>query len=582
MTMRATLLAGLLLAGAAGPAAAQALVVCSEASPDALNSALSTANTSFDVTEQYGDRLVEMEIGGSRLVPALAESWTISPDGLTYTFKLRKGVKWQSSATFKPTRDFNADDVLFTFNRMLDTNHPYYKVGGGNYPLFGALVQPSLKSISKLDDHTVVFELKAPQAALLSALSVQPFTIASAEYGEALLKAGKADQLDLAPIGTGPFQLLQYQKDSIIRFRAFGDSWVKTGMPSRAPKVDSLVFSITPDPAVRFAKLRAGECQIARYPNPADLEAMRATPGVTVAESTIASLSYIAFKNDKKPMDDRRVREALAIAIDLDSLVKAVYQGSGVPAAALIPPALWGHNDTLKPRKYDPERAKALLAEAGVGSGFSLDLWAIPVVRAYMPNGRRAAEMIQADWAKIGVTAKIVTFEWGEYLRRARAGEADVAMLGSTWDYPDPSQIIAAFTCEQMASGRNIARWCNREYSDLVNRAGIISDVAERTKLYMAAQKVFYDDVPMMQFADARAFVGVRSSVHGYKLHFLGGQPFGGISLDKLRIPYEGHAPLVRRMTPACCGGWSSGMHSEDERLGAEGEARRNAEPGVD
>jgi dipeptide transport system substrate-binding protein len=282
---------------------------------------------------------------------------------------------------------------------------------------------------------------------------------------------------------------------------------------------------------VRFAKLRANECQIARYPNPADLDAMRATPGVKVEESTIASLSYLGFKNDKKPLDDKRVREALALAIDLDSLVKAVYQGTGVPAAALIPPALWGHDASLKPRPYDPARAKALLAEAGVGSGFSLDLWALPVVRAYMPNGRRAAEMIQADWAKVGVTAKIVTFEWGEYLRRARAGEADSYMLGSTWDYPDPSQIIVGFTCEQVATGRNSTRWCNREFSDLVAKAGVVSDMAERTKLYIQAQQVFYNDIPAMQFADARAFVGVRTNVQGYKLHFLGGQPFGGISV---------------------------------------------------
>jgi dipeptide transport system substrate-binding protein len=531
MTPRAMMLAGLLLAGATSQAGAQALVVCTEASPDAINAALSTQNTSFDVTEQYGDRLVEMEIGGSKLVPALAESWTISDDGLRYTFKLRQGVKWQSSATFKPTRDMNADDVLFTFNRMLDRNHAFFKIGGGSYPMFITLIEPSLKSVAKTDDHTVVFELKAPQAALLSALSVQSFTIVSAEYAAAMQKAATPDQLDLAPIGTGPFQLIQYQKDSLIRFRAFPDSWVKSGMPSRAPGVANLIFSITPDPAVRFAKLRANECQIARYPNPADLDSMRATAGIKVEESTIASVSYLAFKNDKKPLDDRRVREALTLAIDLDSLVKAVYQGTGTPAGALIPPALWGHNASLKPRPYDPARARALLAEAGA-TNLSLDIWALPVVRAYMPNGRRAAEMIQADWTKIGVTTKIVSYEWGEYLRRARAGEADAVMLGSTWDYPDPSQIIVGFTCEQLATGRNVAHWCNREYSDLINKAGVISDIAERTKLYIAAQKIFHDEIPMMQFADARAFVGIRNNVAGYKLHFFGGQPFGGISLS--------------------------------------------------
>ncbi len=515
-----------------GAARADTLVVCSEASPDALNSALSTANTSFDVSEQIADRLVEMEIGGSRLKPALAESWAVSDDGLRYTFNLRRGVKFQSNAVFKPTRDFNADDVVFSFTRMFDKEHRYYKVSGGTYLAFSAFIGSALKSVSKTDDYTVVFELNAPLAPLLSSLSVQPFAVSSAEYAAAMDKAGTPEKLDLEPLGTGPFQLVQYQKDSLIRFRAFPDFWgAKGGQPERAAKVDQLVFSITPDAAVRFAKLRAGECQVARYPNPADMPAMRTTAGVVVQESTIASMGYLSFRTDKKPFSDKRVREALASAIDLDNLVKAVFQGTGSPAASVVSPTLWGHNPALKPRPYDPARAKALLAEAGFPTGFNIDLWAIPVARAYMPNGRRAAEMIQADWAKIGVTAKIVTYEWGEYLRRARNNESEAGMLGGTWDYPDPAQMLGGFTCGALANGRNIPQWCNKEYSDLVQKANIVTSVDERTKLYQQAQQIIHDEVPMMLFADAKAFVGVSAKVNGFKLHFLGGQPFGGVSL---------------------------------------------------
>lgn len=520
-----------------GAAHADTLVVCSEASPDALNAVLSTTNTSYDVSEQIADRLVEMEIGGSKLRPALAESWSISADGLRYTFKLRPGVKWQSNAAFKPTREMNADDVVFTFQRMYDKEHRYAKVSGGTYLAFSAFIGNTLKSVTKTDDMTVVFDLNSPLAPLLSSLSVQPFAISSAEYAAAMDKAGTPEKLDQDPIGTGPFQLIQYQKDSLIRFRAFADFWGKDGssagggQPERAAKVDQLVFSITPDAAVRFAKLRTGECQIARYPNPADMPAMRATQGVVVQESTIASMGYLSFRTDKKPFSDKRVREALAMAIDLDSLVKAVFQGTGNPTAAVVSPTLWGHNPALKPRTYDPAKAKALLAEAGFPAGFSTDIWAIPVARAYMPNGKRAAEMIQADWAKIGVTAKIVSFEWGEYLRRARNNESDVGMLGGTWDYPDPAQMLGGFTCSALNNGRNIPQWCNQPYSDIVQKANIVTDPEERTKLYQQAQQIFFDEVPAMLFADAKAFVGVRANVNGFKLHFLGGQPFGGVSL---------------------------------------------------
>ncbi len=520
------------LAMGVSAARADTLVVCSEASPDALNAVLSTANTTYDVSEQIADRLVEMEIGGSAIRPALAESWTVSPDGLRYVFKLRPGVKFHSNAAFKPSRDFNADDVVFTFARMYDKEHRYAKVSGGTYLAFGSFIGSALKSVSRIDDLTVAFEMNMPLAPLLSSLSIQPFSIASAEYAAAMDKAGTPEKIDQEPIGTGPFQLVQYQKDSLIRFRAFPDFWgAKGGQVERAAKVDQLVFSITPDAAVRFAKLRAGECQVARYPNPADMAAMRAVSGVVVQESTIASMGYISFRTDKKPFADKRVREALAMAIDLDSLVKAVFQGTGTPAAAVVSPTLWGANTALKPRPYDPERARALLAEAGYAGGFSTDLWAIPVARAYMPNGKRAAEMIQADWAKIGVSAKIVSFEWGEYLRRIRNHESKVGMLGGTWDYPDPAQMLVGFTCASMDNGRNIPHWCNTTYSEVVEKANVVTDPAERTRLYQQAQQIFYDEVPAMMFADAKAFVGLRANVQGFKLHFLGGQPFGGVSL---------------------------------------------------
>jgi dipeptide transport system substrate-binding protein len=526
--------AALVMALGIGVARADTLVVCSEASPDALNSALSDANTSFDVSEQIADRLVEMEKGGSKVIPGLAESWTISPDGLHYTFKLRHGVKFQSSASFKPTWDLNAEDVVFSFSRMLDAANSYHKVSGGTYPMFDDVVGPVLKSVSRISDDTVQFDLKLPSASLLSALTVQSFSIWPAEYASAMEKAGTQEQFDQHPLGTGPFQLVEYQRDNLLRFRAFANFWgAQGGMPDRAAKVDQLVFTITKDPAVRFAKLRTGECQIERYPSPADLPAMRTTAGIVVPEAPIAAESELAFRVDKKPFDDRRVREALAISIDIKSILAAVFEGGAVPTAALVPSALWGHNAALTPRAYDPVRARALLVEAGYPNGFSTDLWAIPVTRAYMPNGRRTAELIQADWAKIGVKANIVTYEWGEFLRRRRAGEADVTMMGGTWDYPDPSELLVWNTCEAIAGGNNVSHWCNRDFSDLIAKAGIVTDTAQRAALYQQAQAVFNADIPGLILADVKGYGALRDNVRGFKLHFLGGQPFGGVGLAK-------------------------------------------------
>ncbi|MGX1786730.1 ABC transporter substrate-binding protein [Bosea sp. NPDC055332] len=516
-------------------ASAQALVVCSEASPDFLNPQFSSQNTAYDVAAQIYERLTATQRGGSQIIPSLAESWTISDDALSYTFKLRKGVKWHASKSFTPTREFNADDVLFSFNRMLDANHPYNKVGSGNYQFFGEIVKPSLKAVEKVDDHTVRIVLTKPNAPLLSALSVEPMSILSAEYAAAMSKAGTPEQIDFASIGTGPFSLLSYQKDAVIRFKAVPDHWTKAaGDRDRMALVNDLIFVITPDAAVRFAKVRSGECQIARYPNPGDLAAMKTEPTINVLQGSIADQSFLAFNQQKKPFGDKRVREALAYATNIPAIIDAVYQGTGKQTASAVPPSLWSHDPDLKPRPYDPEKAKALLKEAGYPDGFETTLWAIPVVRAYMPNGRRAAELIQADWAKIGVKATIQTFEWGEYLKRGRAGEHEVGMFGYTWDYPDPSQILlTGWTCEGVATGANRARWCNKEASDALAKASSITDQAERGKLYKRFQEIFHEDVAGLLFANAQAFTPVRKEVKDYKIHFFGGQPFYGVSVGK-------------------------------------------------
>ena len=293
----ATAAATTLLAGLAGPAlAAKTLVYCSEGSPENFNPQLNTTGTSFDAARPVYDRLVDFIPGTTQTRPGLAESWTVSEDGLTYEFKLRRGVKFHSSKTFTPTRDFNADDVLFSFNRMWKNDNPYHGVSGGAYDYFGDMgMNEMLKSIDKVDDYTVRFVLTAPNAPFIANLAMDFATILSAEYADALLKAGTPEKLDQEPIGTGAFTFVQYQKDAIIRFKAFDAYW------AGKPKLDNLVFAITTDASTRWAKLKAGECQIAPYPNPQDLEVMKATPGVVLMQQPGLNVGYLAFNTQKPP-----------------------------------------------------------------------------------------------------------------------------------------------------------------------------------------------------------------------------------------------------------------------------------------
>ncbi len=245
---------------------AKTLVYCSEGSPEGFNPAFYTAGTTFDATSKnIFSKLVEFERGTTKIIPGVAESWEISADGKEYTFHLRKGVKFHTTKTFTPTRDLNADDVIFSFMRQIDKNHPFFKVSGGTYEYSDGMEMPVLvKEIVKVDDNTVKFILTRPEAPMLANLAMDFASIHSKEYADKMMAAGTPEVIDQEPVGTGPFQFVAYQKDAVIRYKANPDYWM-----GKAP-IDDLVFAITPDASVRYQKLKAGECHVMPYPNPAD------------------------------------------------------------------------------------------------------------------------------------------------------------------------------------------------------------------------------------------------------------------------------------------------------------------------
>jgi len=440
---------------ACGAVSAKTLVYCSEGSPENFYPGMNTTGTSFDVTTQVYNTIVEFERGGTKVMPGLAEKWDISADGTVYTFHLRKGVKWHTtSKSFKPTRDFNADDFIFMLERQWKESDPFFKVTSQNHSYFNDMGMPKLlKSVDRIDDHTVKITLNQAEAPFLANLAMQYAGIQSKEYAIAMLKAGTPEKVDQDPVGTGPFYLVQYQKDAIIRFKAFPQYW------GGKAKIDDLVFAITPDASVRWAKLQKGECHVMPYPNPADLDAIRKDPNVQVLEQPGLNVGYLSYNTTKKPFDDVRVRKAINMAINKKAIIDGVYLTTGVAAKNPIPPTLWSYNDAVKDDPYDPEAAKKLLAQAGFPDGFSTDLWAMPVQRPYNPNAKRIAELMQADLAKINVKAEIKSFEWGEYRKRLQAGEHQMGMLGWTGDNGDPDNFMYTLlgcASAKSASGSNI------------------------------------------------------------------------------------------------------------------------------
>lgn len=515
----------------ASTAQSKTLVYCSEGSPENFYPGVNTTGTSFDASTQIYGRLVEFERGGTNVVPGLAEKWDISEDGTTYTFHLRRGVKWQSNKNFKPTRNFNADDVMFAIDRMWKEGSPYFKVTSPNHSYFTDMGLPDLlKTVEKVDDYTIKIGLTKPEAPFLSDLAMEFAAIQSKEYADAMMKAGTPEKIDQEPVGTGPFYLVQYQKDAVIRYKAFPDYW------GGKAKIDDLVFSITPDASVRWAKLQKGECHVMPYPNPADLEAMKKDPNVQILEQPGLNIGYLAFNTTKKPFDDKRVRQAMNMAINKKAIIDGVYLGTGIAAKNPIPPSMWSYNDSVKDYPFDPEGAKKLLADAGYPNGFETDLWAMPVQRPYNPNARRIAELMQADLAKIGVKAEIKSFEWGEYRKRAQAGEHQMAQLGWTGDNGDPDNFLYSLlgcASAKSASGSNIAKFCNPQFEELVTKAKTVTDVKERTRLYQQAQVIFKDEAPWYTIAHAVQLKPVRKEVVDFKLSPFGRHTFYGVDLKQ-------------------------------------------------
>jgi dipeptide transport system substrate-binding protein len=512
--------------GTAGVAQAKTLVFCSEGSPEGFNPAFYTAGTTFDASSRtLFNKLAEFKRGTTTIAPALAESWAVSDDGKTYTFKLRKGVKFHTTKEFTPTRDLNADDVAFSFRRQWDKNHPYHTVSGGSYEYFNGMSMPDLiADIIVVDPQTIKFVLNRPEAPFIANMGMDFASVTSAEYADNMMKAGTPENVDLKPVGTGPFQLVAYQKDAMIRYKAHPGYWAGKA------KLDNLVFAITPDASVRYQKLKAGECHVMPYPNPADIAAMMKDSKVNLMQQEGLNVGYLAYNTKKAPFTDAKVRKALNMAINKAAIIDAVFQGAGKVAKNPIPPTIWSYNNATVDDAYDPGAAKKMLDEAGV-KGLKTNIWAMPVQRPYNPNARRMAEMIQADWAKVGVTAEIVSFEWGEYLKRSKAGEHDTVLLGWTGDNGDPDNFLAVLLGCDGVGGSNRAQFCHKEFEDLIQKAKTVSDPAERTALYEKAQLVFKEQAPWATIAHSVVFKPIRKEVSGFKIDPFGGHIFYGVDL---------------------------------------------------
>lgn len=522
----------LLFAAVFAPALAQAaaLSVCTEASPEGFDvvqyNSLTTTNASADVLM---NRLVEFDATQGQVVPSLTERWTVSSDGLTYEFKLRPEVKFHSTAYFKPSRTLNADDVLFSFQRMLYPAHPWHKIAQSGFPHAQSLQLPELiKQIEAPDPLTVRFTLDHPDATFLATLSMGFASIYSAEYADQLFKAGTPEKLNSQPIGSGPFVFGRFQKDANIRYRANPDYF------AGKPAVDPLIFTITPDANVRLQKLRRNECQIALSPKPLDIAEAAKDDNLKAEKTDAFMTAFVAINSQHPPLDKVEVRQAINLAFDKASYLKAVFEDTAVAANGPYPPNTWSYAKDLPGYPTNVDKARGLLAKVGLAKGFSTTIWTRPSGSLLNPNPSLGAQLLQADLGKIGIQAEIRVIEWGELIRRAKAGEHDLLFMGWAGDNGDPDNFLSPqFSCAAVKSGTNFARYCDPRLDQLISAGKTTNDQSVRSRLYEQAQTLIQQQALWLPLAHPTAAALTRKGVEGYQVSPFGRQDFSKVNVAR-------------------------------------------------
>ncbi|MEH7125041.1 ABC transporter substrate-binding protein [Bacillus sp. JJ1773] len=473
-----------------------------------------TEGETFKVTENIFETLLEYGDQDTTVNPGLAEEWSVTDDGVSYTFKLRKGVKFHDGT------DFNAEAVVFNFNRWMNGNEesfPYYSMFGGYKGEEGHVI----KEVKAVDDYTVQFDLTRPQAPFLKNIAMSPFGMASPAAVE---KYG--DKFRENPVGTGPFKFVEWKQNDTITIEKNTEYW-KVGYP----KINKVIFRVIPENTARLNSLANGEIDIMDGLNNSDEATVLGNDKLQIIERPSMNVGYIGLTTNRKPFDNKLVRQAINHAVDKQSIIDAFYGGKADAAVNPMPSSIEGYNDAIEPYPYDLEKAKALLKEAGYENGFEIDLWAMPVARPYMPEAQKVAEVIQESLSKIGVKANIQSVEWATYLDKASKGEFDMFMLGWTGDNGDPDNFLYTLLDKDSIGSNNYSYYSNDELHDILIQAQTEPEQEKRNELYRKAQEIIHDDAPWVPLVHSTPLLAAAKDVANYLPH-----PTGSEALTKVEF----------------------------------------------
>ena len=490
------------------------LIVGQIAEPKSLDPAAVTAVNDFRILMNVYDGLTRYKDGTLEPEPSLAESWTISDDGKTYTFKLRDGVKFHDGS------DFNAEAVKFNFDRMLKDDHPYHDTGP--FPLsffFSAVEEVTVK-----DPLTVEFKLKAPYAPFLSNLAYPTGLIVSPA---AVKEFGK--DFGRHPSGTGAFKFAEWDANSKVVITRNQDYW------DGAPPLEAVIYRPITDANTRIAEMLSGGLDIMVEVPPDNLAQFKDDPSYKVLEQAGPHVWFLILNLKEGPFANKAIRQAANYAINKTALVDNILQGTAEVAAGPTPPAFaWAYNESLEPYPYDPEKAKALLKEGGY-NGEELTFY-VTEGGSGMLDPIAMGTAIQADLEAVGMKVKIETYEWNTFLGKVNPGlegKADMAEMAWMTNDPDTLPYLALRTeAWPDKGGFNSGYYSNAKVDELLEKARESTDQDERAKLYQEMQAIVQEDAPWVFVANWKQNAVTRASVENFKL-----QPSFFLMLQKVAKP---------------------------------------------
>jgi len=484
----------------AAPQPAGTLVVGLVAEPVNLDPAQVTDLNSNRVGRRIVETLATFPDEGTQIVPGLAESWTVSKDGLRYTFKLRKGI------SFHDGTPLNAEAVKFSIERQINAEHPFNKLG--KYP-FANYFFGNVKAVEVVDPSTVEFVLKEPRASFLAILTAGAASIVSPT---AVKKLGV--DYALQPVGTGPFRYVAWDRGQRVVLERNAQYW-------KSPvKVERVIYRPIVEDQARLTELLTGALDLIVGTPPDFVAQLENNPKVTLLKQVGAHVWYLGINNQKKPFDDKRVRQALNYAVNKEAIVRDVLKGTGSMSAGPVLPGTWGADAGLKPYPYDPARARKLLADAGYPGGFTTSMW-VPESGSGMQSPVAMATVMQSNLKAVGVNVTLQTFEWGAFIAKLRSKEQELFALSWMAGNEDPDMVMYPLlhSSQWTPGGPNRALYKGDTFDELLHQARLTTDQAKRAELYRQAQRILADDPPWI-FVDHEIQTAVHSKrVQGFKLH---------------------------------------------------------------